>query len=77
MPFDSISRPYGKMPMMVHRVEDHDRFAPADNLGEELGHYMELEKPADMDEDPNPFRVRTENHKVNTGKMKKVTYHTK
>jgi hypothetical protein len=37
---------------------------------------MELEKPADMDEDPNPFRVRTENHKVNTGKMKKVTYHT-
>ena len=77
MPFDSISRPYGKMPMMVHRVEDHDRFAPADNLGEELGHFLELEKPADMDEDPNPFRVRTENHKVNTGKMKKVTYHTK
>ena len=77
MPIDAISRPYGKMPMMVHRVEDHDRFAPADNIGEELGHYMELEKPADMDEDPNPFRVRTENHKVNTGKMKKVTYHTK
>ena len=77
MPIDAISRPYGKMPMMVHRVEDHDRFAPADNLGEELGHYMELEKPADMDEDPNPFRIRTENHKVNTGKMKKVTYHTK
>lgn len=77
MPIDAISRPYGKMPMMVHRVEDHDRFAPADNLGEELGHYMELEKPADMDDDPNPFRVRTENHKVNTGKMKKVTYHTK
>lgn len=77
MPFDSISRPYGKMPMMVHRVEDHDEFAPTDNIGEELGHYMELEKPADMDEDPNPFRVRTENHKVNTGKMKKVTYHTK
>jgi hypothetical protein len=77
MPIDAISRPYGKMPMMVHRVEDHDEFAPTDNIGEELGHYMELEKPADMDEDPNPFRVRTENHKVNTGKMKKVTYHTK
>lgn len=77
MPIDIISRPYGKMPMMVHRVEDHDEFAPTDNIGEELGHYMELEKPADMDDDPNPFRVRTENHKVNTGKMKKVTYHTK
>jgi hypothetical protein len=76
LPFDTVGRPYGKAPMFVHRVEDHDMFAPADNIGEELGHYMELEKPADMDEDPNPFRVRTENHKVNTGKMKKVTYHT-
>jgi len=73
---DVISRPYRKDPMLVHRVEDHDEFQPKD-IFNGLAHYEELEKPADMDEDPNPFRVRTENHKVNTGKMKKVTYHTK
>lgn len=73
---DVISRPYRKDPMLVHRVEDHDEFQPKD-IFNGLAHYEELEKPADMDDDPNPFRVRTENHKVNTGKMKKVTYHTK
>ena len=73
---DVIARPYRKDPMLVHRVEDHDEFQPKD-IFNGLAHYEELEKPADMDEDPNPFRVRTENHKVNTGKMKKVTYHTK
>lgn len=73
---DVIARPYHKDPMLVHRVEDHDEFQPKD-IFNGLAHYSELEKPADMDEDPNPFRVRTENHKVNTGKMKKVTYHTK
>jgi hypothetical protein len=74
---DVIGRPYRKDPMLVHRVEDHDEFQPRTVGDEGLSHYEELEKPADMDEDPNPFRVRTENHKVNTGKMKKVTYHTK
>lgn len=74
---DVIGRPYRKDPMLVHRVEDHDEFQPRTVGDEGLAHYEELEKPADMDEDPNPFRVRTENHKVNTGKLKKVTYHTK
>jgi hypothetical protein len=74
---DVIGRPYRKDPMLVHRVEDHDEFQPRTVGDEGLSHYEELEKPADMDEDPNPFRVRTENHRVNTGKMKKVTYHTK
>ena len=74
---DVVARPYRKDPMLVHRVEDHDEFQPRVLGDEGLSHYEELEKPADMDEDPNPFRVRTENHKVNTGKMKKVTYHTK
>ena len=73
---DVIAKPYRQDPMFVHRVEDHDEFMPKD-IFNGLAHYEELEKPADMDEDPNPFRVRTENHKVNTGKMKKVTYHTK
>lgn len=36
--------------------------------------YEEEEKPHDHDEDPTPFRVRDENYKVNTGRMKKVTY---
>lgn len=72
-----VTKPYIKNPMLVHRVEDHDEFQPRVIDDEGLAHYEELEKPADMDEDPNPFRVRTENHKVNTGKMKKVTYHTK
>jgi hypothetical protein len=74
---DVIALPYRKDPMFVHRVEDHDEFQPRTIGDEGIAHYEELEKPADMDEDPNPFRVRTENHKVNTGKMKKVTYHTK
>jgi hypothetical protein len=77
IPPDAIGRPYRKDPMLVHRVEDHDEFQPRVVGDEGLAHYEELEKPADMDDDPNPFRVRTENHKVNTGKMKKVTYHTK
>lgn len=72
-----VSKPYIKNPMLVHRVEDHDEFMPRVLDDEGLAHYEELEKPADMDEDPNPFRVRNENYKVNTGKMKKVTYHTK
>jgi hypothetical protein len=37
-------------------------------------HEEEEEKPVDLDENPNPFRVRQENYKVNTGKMKKVSY---
>ena len=72
-----VIKPYIKNPMLVHRVEDHDEFQPRFLDDEGLAHYEELEKPADMDEDPNPFRVRNENYKVNTGKMKKVTYHTK
>ena len=36
--------------------------------------YEEEEKPHDHDEDPTPFRVRDENYKVNTGRLKKVTY---
>lgn len=42
----------------------------------QAGHEEEEEKPVDLDENPNPFRVRNENYKVNTGKMKKVTYKT-
>lgn len=38
------------------------------------GFYEEEEKPYDHDENPTPFRVRDENHKVNTGRLKKVTY---
>lgn len=38
------------------------------------GFYEEEEKPHDKDEDPTPFRVRDENYKVNTGRLKKVTY---
>jgi hypothetical protein len=38
------------------------------------GFYEEEEKPHDHDEDPTPFRVRDENYKVNTGRLKKVTY---
>lgn len=36
--------------------------------------YEEEEKPHDHDENPTPFRVRDENYKVNTGRLKKVTY---
>jgi hypothetical protein len=40
--------------------------------GAQQAHEEEEEKPVDLDENPNPFRVRNENYKVNTGKMKKV-----
>jgi hypothetical protein len=42
--------------------------------GAQQAHEEEEEKPVDLDENPNPFRVRNENYKVNTGKMKKVSY---
>lgn len=34
----------------------------------------EYEEPKDMDEDPNPFRVRQENYRIATGKQKHPTY---
>lgn len=44
------------------------------NEATQQAHEEEEEKPVDLDENPNPFRVRNENYKVNTGKMKKVSY---
>jgi len=44
------------------------------NEATQQAHEEEEEKPVDLDENPNPFRVRQENYKVNTGKMKKVSY---
>ena len=44
------------------------------NEDAQQAHEEEEEKPVDLDENPNPFRVRQENYKVNTGKMKKVSY---
>jgi hypothetical protein len=39
------------------------------------GHYRdEYEEPVDMDDDPNPFRVRQENYRIATGRQKKPTY---
>lgn len=45
-----------------------------ENEATQQAHEEEEEKPVDLDENPNPFRVRNENYKVNTGKMKKVSY---
>jgi len=45
-----------------------------ENEHTQQAHEEEEEKPVDLDENPNPFRVRNENYKVNTGKMKKVSY---
>lgn len=44
------------------------------NEDAQQAHEEEEEKPVDLDENPNPFRVRNENFKVNTGKLKKVSY---
>ena len=34
----------------------------------------EYEEPKDMDDDPNPFRVRQENYRIATGRQKRPTY---
>jgi hypothetical protein len=52
---------------------DLDPYADQFEGGAE-GFYEEEEKPHDHDENPTPFRVRDENYKVNTGRLKKVTY---
>jgi len=38
------------------------------------GHAKEMEKPKDMDENPDPIRITNENWKVFTGKMAKPKY---
>jgi len=40
----------------------------------EQGHYYELEKPVDLDEQADHIRKNNENYKVMTGKMKNVKY---
>lgn len=40
----------------------------------EQGHYYELEKPVDLDEQADQIRKNNENYKVMTGKMKNVKY---
>jgi hypothetical protein len=71
--------------MFAHRGGQKSQFMPmfsgaeldpyADKFeGGAEGFYEEEEKPYDHDENPTPFRVRDENYKVNTGRLKKVTY---
>ena len=43
-------------------------------LPEENTHYVELEKPVDMDAFADQIRKNNENYKVMTGKMKNVKY---
>jgi len=38
------------------------------------GHAKELEKPKDLDEDPDPIRITNENYKIFTGKQKAPKY---
>lgn len=68
-----------------HRTDPYLTYEPVaddvyENTGaeEELageGHFRdEYEEPKDMDDDPNPFRVRNENYRIATGKQKRPTY---
>jgi hypothetical protein len=43
-------------------------------LPEEGSHYVELEKPVDLDETADAIRKNNENYKVMTGRMKNIKY---
>ena len=75
MPYSMFAPRGGQATPFLHMFSggELDPYADAFEGGAE-GHYEEEEKPHDHDEDPTPFRVRNENHAVNTGKMKKVSY---
>lgn len=68
-----------------HRADNMFGYDPvADDYYENTGAEEELagegyfrdeyEEPKDMDDDPNPFRVRQENYRIATGKQKRPTY---
>jgi hypothetical protein len=74
----AYSRDYHYKPKDQSGYDDQQDFAYGNHEepveGAQQAHEEEEEKPVDLDENPNPFRVRNENYKVNTGKMKKVSY---
>lgn len=74
----AYSRDYHYTPKDQSGYDDQQDFAYGNHeepiAGGQQAHEEEEEKPVDLDENPNPFRVRNENYKVNTGKMKKVSY---
>jgi len=68
-----------------HRADNMFGYDPvADDVYENTGADEELagegyirdeyEEPKDMDDDPNPFRVRQENYRIATGRQKRPTY---
>jgi len=69
----------------AHRADNMFGYDPvADDVYENTGADEELagegyirdeyEEPKDMDDDPNPFRVRQENYRIATGRQKRPTY---
>lgn len=69
----------------AHRADNMFGYDPvADDYYENTGADEELagegyirdeyEEPKDMDDDPNPFRVRQENYRIATGRQKRPTY---
>jgi hypothetical protein len=69
----------------AHRADNMFGYDPvADDYYENTGAEEELagegyirdeyEEPKDMDDDPNPFRVRQENYRIATGRQKRPTY---
>jgi hypothetical protein len=74
----AVSRDYHYKNKDQSGYDDQNDFAYGNHEepveGAQQAHEEEEEKPVDLDENPNPFRVRNENYKVNTGKMKKVSY---
>jgi hypothetical protein len=74
----AYSRDYYYRPKDQSGYDDQHDFAYGNHEepveGAQQAHEEEEEKPVDLDENPNPFRVRNENYKVNTDKMKKVSY---
>lgn len=69
----------------AHRADNMFGYDPvADDVYENTGAEEELagegyirdeyEEPKDMDDDPNPFRVRQENYRIATGRQKRPTY---
>ena len=76
-PFSRVHPPIHVRPALASNALDVDEsLIPFSDIFGSLrqGHAREMEKPKDMDEDPDPIRITNENYKIFTGKQKAPKY---
>jgi len=76
-PFSRVHPPIHVRPAFASNALDVDEsLIPFSDIFGSVrqGHAREMEKPKDMDEDPDPIRITNENYKIFTGKQKAPKY---